>query len=261
MSSRRIIDRRFFEQSSIFLRNRISNIPFQFMESASIWFVLWSFGFSLLAVYRIFRVHALRLPGAADGPIATELAGLPLTFAHVVAFYFAAINADIFGMLIFLWWGPGFVGIVIFYLVARARKYRINWHPWRKPIAWACKLNYWAIVMVMIYKGMWLMTFAYSVWIINDQIVRLFLANDADRLRRTLDDFWLPRLAYPLGLFIPLFVEVPEQLYLIAYGMILFTLWCCGIVRILAIGKLRDRPEDTELLRNMAYFKPVKNDN
>ena len=230
------------------------------MESASIWFILWSAAFSLLAFYRIFRVYALRLPGAADGPIATELAGLPLTFAHVVAFYLAVVSADLIAMLIFLWWGPGFVGIVIYYLVARARKHRINWHPWRKPIAWACKLNYWAIVLVMVCKGMWLMTFAYSVWIINDQVVRLFLANDADRLRRTLDDFWLPRLAYPLGLLIPLFIEVPQRHWLIAYAMILLTLWCSGVVRVVAAGKLRDRPEDTELLRNMMYFKPMKPD-
>ena len=227
------------------------------MESSAVWFVTWSFAFSLLAFYRIFRVYALRLPGAADGPIATELAGLPLTFAHVGAFYLALKEADFLSTLVFLWWGPGFVTTVVFYLVAKARKYKIDWYPWRKPIAWSCKLNYWAIVLVMAYKGMWLMTFAYSVWIVNDQVVRLFLANDADRLRRTLDDFWLPRLAYPLGLTIPLFVQLPGRLWLLCYAMILLTLWCVGVVRVVSIRKLRDRPEDSELLRNMIYFKPL----
>ena len=235
----------------------LSDIPFQFMESSAVWFVTWSFAFSLLAFYRIFRVFGLGLPGAADGPIATELAGLPLTFAHVVAFYLAAVQSDLLSMLVFLWWGPGFVSIVIFYLVAKSRKYTIDWYPWRKLIAWSCKLNYWAIVIIMAYKGMWLMTFAYSVWIVNDQVVRLFLANDADRLRRTLDDFWLPRLAYPLGLLIPLFFPLPGRLWLICYGMILLTLWCVGVVRVMSLRLLRVRPEDIGLLRNMIYFKPL----
>lgn len=235
----------------------MSDSPYLFMESSAIWFVVWSGAFTMLALYRIVRVYALNIPTAADGPIATELAGLPLTFAHVVAFAMAVAVADVWSMFIFLWWGPGFVFIVIFYLWARARRYRIDWHPWRKPISWACKLNYWAIVLVMAYKGMWMMTFAYSVWIINDQMVRLFLASDADRLRRTLDDFWLPRLAYPAGLLIPLFVELPGRLGLVAFAMVLLTLWMVGIVRVVAIGRLRDRPEDSELLRNMIYFKPL----
>ncbi len=235
----------------------MSTIPFQFLESSAIWFVVWSFIFSILAIYRIFRVFALGLPEAADGPIATELAGLPLTFAHVVAFYLAALESDFLTMLVFLWWGPGFVSIVIFYLAAKSRKYTIDWYPWRKLIAWACKLNYWAIVIIMAYKGMWLMTFAYSVWIVNDQIVRLFLAADADRLRRTLDDLWLPRLAYPLGLLIPLFFDLPARLWLICYATILITLWCVGVVRVVSLRKLRDRPSDSELLRNMIYFKPL----
>ena len=226
------------------------------MESSAIWFIAWSSLFSLLAIYRMLRVYVYRLAGAADGPIATELAGLPLTFSHVIAFYFAARAGDIWAMAVFLWWGPGFISVVLLYLAAKAMKCSIDWYPWRKPIAWACKLNYLAIVLVMAGKGMWLMTFAYSVWIIHDQVVRLFLANDADRLRRTLDDLWLFRLAYPLGLFLPLLFDFPARLWLLAYSMVLFTLWCVGVVRVLAIQKLRERPEDSELLRNMMYFKP-----
>jgi hypothetical protein len=38
-------------------------------------------------------------------------------------------------------------------------------------------------------------------------VSKLFLELDADRLRRTFDDKWFTRVAYPAGLFYPFFVE------------------------------------------------------
>ena len=46
-------------------------------------------------------------------------------------------------------------------------------------------------------------SFAFSVWIINDQYEKACMSLDADRLRRTFDDGWLFRLLYPAGLLIP----------------------------------------------------------
>jgi len=68
---------------------------------------------------------------------------------------------------------------------------------------------------------------------------------DADRLRRTFDDFWLFRILYPAGLLVPWFApELPYRAALAAYGAVLLVAWLCGIAYVVRKGLLRVRPED-----------------
>src|SRR5262249_30149422 len=152
--------------------------------------ILWSFAFTLLHSVRIIRRLRQELPSSPDNALLTELAGLPLTVLQSVAFVLAVVYADWVSMLLFLWWGPGFVTVVALLIVARVRRRRIDWHPYRLLISYLCKFTYLAYMVTFFLYQMPGMMFAFSVWIINDQYEKLFLSLDADRTRRTFHDLW-----------------------------------------------------------------------
>jgi len=103
------------------------------------------------------------------------------------------------------------------------------------------------------------MLFAFSVWIINDQYEKAFMSSDADRLRRTFDDFWLFRVLYPAGLLAPyLFPGMPYRALFAAYGTALLAAWLLGTWFVWRKGLLRTLPDDASLLRNMIYFRKLR---
>src|SRR5260370_40230010 len=106
-------------------------------------------------------------------------------------------------MLLFLWWGAGFVVVLAVVIVARVRQQRIDWHTFRYPISYLCKLYYLAYMVTFWLDDKPGMMFAFSVWIINDQYEKACLSLDAGRTRRTFHDRWLFRLLYPPGLLAP----------------------------------------------------------
>ena len=99
------------------------------------------------------------------------------------------------------------------------------------------------------------LVFVYSAWIINDQCGMAFLSQDADRLRRTFDDYWFIRIMYPLGLFIPWFYPGMQygRLYGI-FGVVLFTAWVFGVISVYKRVGFGIRPTYKTLLRNMVYW-------
>src|SRR5262249_34451240 len=135
---------------------------YQFLEQASPWLVLWSFAFTLLHGVRIVRRLRQGLGKLPDNAALTELAGLPLTGLQSVAFVLAVLHADWPSMLLFLWWGPGFVAVLALVIVARLRGRRIDWHPVRYLISYLCKFYYLAYMSVFFVKGMPGMMFAFS---------------------------------------------------------------------------------------------------
>jgi hypothetical protein len=232
---------------------------YRFLERASPLLILWSFGFTLIHSVRIarrFRQGIRKVPD--NGPL-TELAGLPLTLLQSVAFVLAVWYADWLSMLLFLWWGPGFVTVLTLVIVARLRQQRIDWHRFRYPISYLCKLYYLAYMVVFFLHDMPGMMFAFSVWIVNDQVEKAFLSLDADRTRRTFHDRWLFRLLYPAGLLVPLvFAETPLRLFSIGYGLALLGFWIAGLVYVARQGEFFRLPEDPSLLRNMVYFPKLR---
>ncbi len=232
---------------------------YSFLEWVSPLLILWSFGITLLHSVRIVGRLGRGMPKAPDNALLTELAGLPLTVLQTVAFVMAALHADWLSMLLFLWWGPGFVLVVALLFGARLQQRRIDWHPFRYWISYLCKLSYLAYMVTFFLKGMTGMMFAFSVWIINDQYEKAFLSLDADRTRRTFHDLWLFRVLYPAGLLIPLFfVETPLRLFSIGYGLALLGLWVAGLVYVARHGEFFRLPEDPSLLRNMVYFPNLR---
>lgn len=232
---------------------------YHFLESAAPYLVWWSCGFTLITTLRIglkIRRGVTQLP---DNAVLTELAGLPLAVLLSVSFVRATLALDWLSMLLFLWWGPGFVATLIALAVARLRHKRIDWHPYRYFISYLCKINYLTFMAIFFVFEMPGMIFAFSVWIINDQYEKAFLSLDADRTRRTFHDFWLPRLLYPAGLLIPyLFPQMQFRLFNLIYGTILLGLWSAGLYYIGRKGKFLQLPQDPSLLRNMVYFPRLR---
>jgi hypothetical protein len=232
---------------------------YRFLERVSPWLVLWSFAFTLLHGLRIvqrFRRGQVKLP---DNAALTELAGLPLTGLQSVAFVLAVLHADWLSMLLFVWWGPGFVAVLALVIVARVRQRRIDWHPYRYLISYLCKLYYLAYMIVFFLRDLPGMMFAFSVWIINDQYEKAFLSLDADRTRRTFHDRWLFRVLYPAGLLIPFFYpQTPFRPFSAGYGLALLGLWLAGLVYVARRGAFLELPSDPSLLRNMVYFPTLR---
>ena len=237
----------------------MSHEIYQFLERVSRLLILWSFCFTFIHSVRIvgrIRRGTRKVP---DNAPLTELAGLPLTLLQSVAFVMAAMRADWLSMLLFLWWGPGFVAVVVIVIVARLRRRRIDWHPYRYWISYLCKFYYLAYMATFFLHHVPGMMFAFSVWIINDQYEKAFMSLDADRARRTFHDHWLFRLLYPSGLLVPLFfAETPLRPFSIGYGLVLLLLWIAGLTYVSRQGEFLRLPEDPSLLRNMVYFPKLR---
>jgi len=52
-------------------------------------------------------------------------------------------------------------------------------------------------MLIYFYYSMPLIMFSFSAWIILDQINLAWFSKNADRTRRTFEDFWLFRILYP----------------------------------------------------------------
>src|SRR5260370_1751561 len=100
-------------------------------------------------------------------------------------------------MLLFLWWGAGFVVVLAVVIVARVRQQRIDWHAFRYPISYLCKLYYLAYMVTFWLHDTPGMMFAFSVWIINDQYDKAFLSLDPHPPRPTFHPPSLFPLLYP----------------------------------------------------------------
>jgi hypothetical protein len=232
---------------------------YQFLERLAPYLAVWSCAFTLIHSLRIVRRIRVGIPKVPDNALLTEAAGLPVTLLQTVAFGMAVADLDPYSMLLFLWWGPGFITVLAIVGIAKARKQRIDWHRFRYPISWACKLYYLAYLATFLVYEMPGMIFAFSAWIINDQYEKAFMSLDADRTRRTFHDRWLFRICYPAGLLVPLvFAATPWRGFCAVYGVVLLMLWGAGLWYVTKKGALLQLPEDPSLLRNMVYFPKLR---
>jgi hypothetical protein len=245
-------------------RRPMSPDIFHFLEAASPFFFSWSCAFTLLHTVRILRKHRLGIDKVPDSAALTELAGLPLTLLQSVCFVWAVIALDWLSMLLFLWWGPGFVFVLAVVIRARLRGRRIDWRPWRYLISFLCKFYYLAYVAAFWYWRAPGILFAFSAWVLNDQYEKAFMSLDADRTRRTFHDLWLFRVLYPAGLLAPWLFDVGAfassgwRVFARAYGTVLLALWLAGLWYVKRRGAFLSLPDDPSLLRNMVYFPELR---
>ena len=228
---------------------------YSFMESASPYLICWSLVFTAITSVRIVLKYRRGIDRVPDSATYTELAGLPLTLLQSVCFVWAVASLDCRSAFLFLWWGPGFIATAVAVITSKRRGRTLDWHRFRYVISFLCKGYYLAYMAVFLWLNMPGMTFAFSVWIINDQYEKAFMSLDADRLRRTFDDLWLFRILYPAGLLVPFFyAHMPIRFLALVYGSTLLVLWLAGVLYVVRRGLLREMPQDPSLLRNMVYF-------
>ncbi len=235
----------------------LTSPTFVWMESQMDFILYWLMAFLPVILFKIGYIRCKKIRKNRDSMVFTEAIGLPLTFLQPIVFFKALLNFDWIGVIVTLWWGPGFLGVVLLVLWSKLKKRKINWGNSGIYISWLCKLYYLLYIGLGFFWGMPKLIFALSAWIASDQIEKSFASLDADRARRTFHDFWLIRIMYPSFLFIPLVFGL-EPLFRI-YGVALFALWASGLFSVYKKKEFMNLPEDPTLLRNMVYFrKPEK---
>jgi len=228
---------------------------YQIFETAAPLLILWVAIFFVITAVRI--VLSLRKPHQQlkTNNLVSELPGIPLTLLHTVAFVKALMLGDLISGVLFLWWGPGFIVIALIYLISHVRKKKINWAPIALITSYTCKVNYVLFMLVYFHFGMPAIMFTFSAWIISDQISLAWFSNNADRTRRTFEDFWLFRIFYLGLLFTPVFyASMPYRIPCMIFGIVLFAVWMVSIIKVYRQGLLLKRPVGYEYLRNIVYL-------
>ena len=227
---------------------------FQFFGRAAPVIVLWLMGFVALTVVTLIR-RALegRSDVYRDSLAGGELPGILLVLMHSAAFGYALWLGDWLSVLLFAWWGPGFLVVAGLVLAKRP----VDWKRFALFTSVACKLLYVALVIAFFAHKVLLPIYAYSLWIVHDQVRLTWLQHNADRTRRLIEDKWLPRVGYPAFLGLPLFVDdLPLRLPCLVAGAIVGGLWVLGLARVLRRGDFLRRPESfTENLRDIIYLR------
>jgi len=223
------------------------------MESQADWILIWLMAFFPIIILKIVLLRKKGVSRAKDSMFFTEAIGLPLTFIQPVAFAKALLWKDWFGAAVTLWWGPGFLAVVLLIIWSRFSGETLNWRPYRVVISWLCKLLYVVYIVLCLSWGLPKLVFAFSAWIASDQIEKSFASLDTDRARRSFHDFWLIRVLYPAFLFLPLFI--PLNPLMKGYGVTLFVFWATGIFYVWRKRQFMVVPTNPSLLRNMMYFE------
>ena len=188
-----------------------------------------------------------------DTLIGGEMPGILLVLMHSVCFVSSLLRQDWVSALVFGWWGPGFLIVAIMVLTKR----RVDWRRIARATSISCKINYLILIALFIYHDAWAPVFAYSLWIMHDQVRLLWLQHNADRTRRLCEDWWLPRICYPGFLFVPFFIaDFPLRWPCVTAAGVLLMCWIWGLNRLFHTGGFFVRPASfTDNLRDIVYLQ------
>lgn len=188
-----------------------------------------------------------------DTLIGGELPGLPLVLMHSACWGCALARQDWLSVALFAWWGPGFLVVAGLVLAKR----RVPWWRLGRATSILCKVLYLALVGLLLHHGQPAPVFAYSLWIMHDQVRLAWLQGNADRTRRIGEDWWLPRICYPLFLGLPLVTaDVPWRWASAAVAALVLVLWLWGLGRLVRRRGFRAKPLSfTENLRDIVYLE------
>lgn len=188
-----------------------------------------------------------------DSMVGGELPGILLVLMHSVCCGYSVYLQDWMSALVFGWWGPGF--LIVATLVVMRRP--VNWQRIARATSISCKLNYLVLVGIFIHVDLLAPVFAYSLWIMHDQVRLAWLQHNADRTRRCFEDWWLPRICYPLFLGLPFITaDFPMRWVCAAVASLIAVLWIWGLIRLVRLGIFRRRPRSfTDNLRDIVYLE------
>ena len=214
----------------------------------------WLLGFIALTIgLLVKRAWSGQTHRHRESLIGGELPGILLVLMHSVCFVYALHLHDWLSALIFGWWGPGFLVVATLVLMKRP----VAWRRIARATSFSCKLNYLVLVGLFLHYGFAAPVFAYSLWIMHDQVRLAWLQQNADRTRRVWEDFWLPRICYPLFLAIPFVVaDLPLRWACAGAAALIAVLWLWGLARLVRQGLFRRRPASfTDNLRDIVYLE------
>ena len=174
---------------------------------------------------------------------------------HTVCLIKAVMVKDIVSSLLFLWWGPGFFSFCCYVYHVKLRSIKMNWAPFGLITSYACKLNYIIFMGIYYYFDLYQIMFAFSVWIMMDQINLDGLGMRIERAER-LRLYWLLRLLYIGLLFAPIFynTQMPYRFINLIFGCALFLVWIISLLKVYRKGLFFQRPEGYDFLRNIIYL-------
>ncbi len=231
---------------------------YHFFESISPTLNYWLSIFFVFTLIRISILIITKEKVSIYNSVIGEAAGILLILNHTVCFCMALYARDILSSILFLWWGPGFLftGIILF--LSKKEWIQFNWAIYGKITSVACKVSYIIFMLIYGWLGHWGIVFTFSFWIIHDQINLAWFCINGDRTRRTFEDYFLIRLMYVGGLFIPFFIHIPNHQFFQPIAIILFLLWILSIYRLIKKEVFFVRPTgDGNYLRDIVYL-PLK---
>ena len=228
---------------------------YHYFESISPALNYWLSLFFAFTIFRLAIFIITKEKVSIYNSIIGEAAGILLILNHTVCFFMALYARDILSAFLFLWWGPGFLltGVILF--LSKKEMIKFDWAIYGRVTSIACKVSYVIFMLIYGWLGDWSIIFTFSLWIIHDQINLAWFCTNGDRTRRTFEDYFLIRLMYVGGLFIPLLVDIPNNLFLQPIAISIFLLWVISIYRLHKKGVLFIRPSgDGNYLRDIIYL-------
>jgi hypothetical protein len=227
---------------------------YRLFDQASPYILIWLMGFQALTMATLLvRSWKGQRERHRDTMVGGELPGILLVLMHSVCFCYALVLHDWLSALIFAWWGPGFLLVASLVLARRT----IPWQRLGRLTSISCKVIYLVLISRFFHYGYYAPIFAYSLWIMHDQVRLAWLQHNADRSRRLTEDWWFPRIAYPLFLAIPLVSNrMPLRWECAVAALSIYVLWLWGLSRLIAARGFFKRPESyTDNLRDIVYLR------
>ena len=231
---------------------------YHYFESISPVLNYWLSIFLLFTLIRLAIFIITKEKVSIYNSIIGEAAGILLILNHTVCFFMSLYARDIISSFLFLWWGPGFIITALILFLSKKGLIDFNWAVYGRVTSIACKISY--IIFMFIYGWLddWSIIFTFSFWIIHDQINLAWFCTNADRTRRTFEDYFFIRFMYLGGLFIPFFIDIPNAQFFQPIAIIVFLLWGFSVYRLVKKEVFFIRPSgDGNYLRDIIYL-PLK---
>jgi uncharacterized membrane protein len=227
----------------------------QYSNYVVFWLVFFSFITLMKLVYDMYFNADIpfeknnKLKENKDNVILEELPGITFILLHSLCFYVAK---DTSSKLLYLCWGPLFFVTAYFVLF----KKDTDWKKIALTSSVMCKSFYVIFVGIFWYLGYMMPIYCYSVWIMSDQIRLAWWKNNADRSRRLFEDWFFPRLGYPLFLLIPFFdTSFYQREFFMGVSSVILIAWASGIYRLVQNGTFFVQPKIEGFGRDIVYLQ------
>jgi hypothetical protein len=240
------------------MNNIIEPEVFDMFNKYSNYVVFWLVFFSILTLIQLtydmyfnednpFDINK-KLEENKENLILSELPGITFLLLHSVCWY---TSKNVSSKLFFLYWGPLFFVTAYFVLF----KKDTDWKKIAFTSSVMCKAFYVIFVGIFWYLGYMMPIYCYSLWIMSDQVRLAWWKNNGDRSRRLFEDYFIPRIGYPLFLLLPFFDQTfYYRNFFMGVSSTLLIAWLAGLYRLVQNGTFFDQPKIEGFGRDIVYL-------